>query len=136
MHWQKPPRKQDAPKYNIWLVNPDGSGVKHLTHDRAPFLLNGLIPVDWSADGTRLVADFGLQDTSYIVTVDPRTGAEHVVGPKTKGYYPAALSSDGTTIIGQTGGSLFNQPQKIFTIPYAGGKATMLASGELPDWNR
>ena len=74
--YQRPARRGDGPKVNLWLVNPDGSGRRQLTHDKVPFLLFGLTATDWSADGTRLLCEFGGQDTAYAVTVDPRTGAE------------------------------------------------------------
>ena len=73
-------RREDGPKHNLWLINPDGTGRKQLTHDHVPFLLTGLVPTDWSDDGARLLAQFGGQDTTYAVTVNPATGRERTVG--------------------------------------------------------
>ena len=135
--WQKPARKQDGPKLNLWLVNPDGSGRRQLTHDKVPFLLSGLTPIDWSADGTRLLTEFGGQDTAYVVTVNPATGAEKVIGKKSEGFLATALSKDGSTILGSSGGFEWPGPAHIVTAPYTGGRTTTLISrGDSPDWNR
>jgi len=135
--WQKPARKQDGPKLNLWLVNSDGSGRRQLTHDKVPFLLAGLTATAWSADGTRLLTEFGGQDTAYAVTVDPATGAEKVIGKKSEGFLATALSADGSTILGSSGGFEWPGPAHIVTAPYTGGKTTTLIShGDSPDWNR
>ncbi len=135
--WQKPARKQDGPKLNLWLVNPDGSGRRQLTHDKVPFLLAGLTPIDWSADGTRLLTEFGGQDTAYTVTVNPATGTEKVIGKKSEGFLATALSKDGTTILGSSGGFEWPGPAHIVTARYTGGKTqTLISRGDSPDWNR
>jgi Tol biopolymer transport system component len=136
-HWQRPPRKQDGPKFNLWLLNPDGSGRTRLTNDKVPFLLSGLTPVEWSADGTRLLAQFGGQDTAYVVTVDPATGKEKVIGSKSEGFFGTGLSADGSTILGSSGGFEWAGRAHIVTAPYTGGKTTtLISSGDSPDWNR
>lgn len=135
--WQKPARKQDGPKLNLWLVKPDGSGRRQLTHDKVPFLLAGLTPTAWSADGTRLLTEFGGQDTAYAVAVDPASGAEKVIGKKSEGFLATGLSKDGTTIIGSSGGFEWPGPAHIVTAPYTGGRTTtLIARGDSPDWNR
>jgi Tol biopolymer transport system component len=134
-HWQRPPRHNDDRKLNLATINPDGTGQRLLTHDKVPFLLTGLIPVDWSADGTRLLAQFGGRDTGYIVTVDPGSGAEHVVGSKRMGYSADALSADGSTILATNGGPVFGTRLAVLTVPYAGGGFTTVARGQSPDWN-
>jgi Tol biopolymer transport system component len=135
--WQKPARKQDGPKLNLWLVNPDGTGRRQLTHDKVPFLLSGLTPTAWSADGTRLLTEFGGQDTAYAVTVDPATGKEKVIGKKSEGFIATALSADGSTILGSSGGFEWAGKAHIVTAPYTGGRTTtLISSGDSPDWNR
>jgi Tol biopolymer transport system component len=135
--WQKPARKQDGPKLNLWLVNPDGTGRRQLTHDKVPFLLSGLTPTAWSADGTRLLTEFGGQDTAYVVTVDPATGAEKVIGKKSEGLLATGLSADGSTILGSSGGFEWPGPAHIVTAPYTGGRTTtLIARGDSPDWTR
>ena len=134
--YHRPARHGDGPKFDLWLSAPDGSGRRRLTHDKVPFLLNGLTAVAWSADGTRLLAQFGGQDTAYGVTVDPATGAEHVLGSKSQGLVVDALSRDGSTVLGTLGGATFGSRARVVTVPYAGGRATTLAHGESADWNR
>jgi Tol biopolymer transport system component len=135
--YQRPARRGDGPKLNLWLLNPDGTGRRQLTHDRVPFLLAGLTPTAWSADGTRLLAEFGGQDTAYAVTVDPATGAERVVGTKSQGFLATGLSADGSTILGSSGGFEWPRPAHIVTAPYTGGTPkTLVARGQSPDWSR
>jgi Tol biopolymer transport system component len=134
--YRHPARHGDGPKFNLWLIGPDGSGRRQLTHDKVPFLLSGLIATAWSADGTRLLAQFGGQDTTYAVTVNPATGAEHVLGSKSQGFAASALSHDGSTVLGTIGGSIFGTRARVVTVRYSGGKATTLARGDSADWNR
>lgn len=134
--YHRPARHGDGPKFNLWLSAPDGSGRRRLTHDKVPFLLTGLTAVAWSADGTRLLAQFGGQDTAYAVTVDPATGAEDVLGSKSQGFVVDALSHDGSTVLGTLGGAIFGSRARVVTVPYAGGRATTLAHGDSADWNR
>jgi Tol biopolymer transport system component len=137
VRYRHPERRGDGPKFNLWLLNPDGTGRRRLTNDRVPFLLTGLTPTAWSADGTRLLAEFGGQDTAYAVTVDPATGAERVVGAKSQGFLASALSADGSTILGSSGGFEWPGPARIVTAPYTGGATRVLvARGQSPDWSR
>jgi Tol biopolymer transport system component len=131
-------RREDGPKYNLWLTNPDGTNGKQLTHGRVPFLLTGLVPTDWSDDGTRLLAQFGGQDTTYAVTVNPVTGRQRIVGQASQGIVGTSLSRDGSTILGYTGGA-YGDPrqQNTITAPYAGGAPELLVRhGYFGDWTR
>jgi hypothetical protein len=134
--YRHPARHGDGPKFNLWLIAPDGSGRHQLTHDKVPFLLTGLIATAWSAGGTRLLAQFGGQDTTYPVTVDPATGAERVLGSKSQGFVASALSHDGSTVLGTIGGPIFATRARVVTVPYTGGRTTTLAHGDSADWNR
>jgi Tol biopolymer transport system component len=134
--YRRPARRGDGPKFNLFLSAPDGSGRRQLTHDRVPFLLTGLTATAWSADGTRLLAQFGGQDTTYAVAVDPATGAERVLGSKSQGFFASALSHDGSSVLGTLGGPIFGSRARVVTVPYAGGRATTLAFGDSADWNR
>ena len=131
-------RRRYGPKNELYLMAPDGSGVRRLTYTKVDPLLSGLVPTAWSADGTRLLAEFEGQDTSYAVKVDPRTGAQQpAVEPLTADPIATALSHDGTTILGATGGFDPSAPHSIVAIPYAGGApATLVKSGFDADWNR
>lgn len=138
-HWARPTgrhRREDGPKYNLRLIRPDGSGRRVLTKRRIPWLLSGLFPTAFSADGTRLLAEFGGQDTSFAVTVDPATGKQRQFG-NGGGPIGSDLSRDGTTILGVEGGIEETSRAKVVAIPYGDGKRTVLATGAYdPDWNR
>jgi Tol biopolymer transport system component len=131
-------RRRYGPKNELYLMARDGSGVRRLTYTKVDQLLRGLVPTAWSADGRRLLAEFEGQDTSYAVRVDPRTGAQQPIGePSTSGTIGTALSHDGTTILGVTGGFDPSATHTIVAIPYAGGAASTLVQGGFdPDWNR
>jgi len=136
-HWTRPTgRRGDAPKYDLRLIAPDGGAAKALTHDHAGFLLSGLVPVAWSADGTRLLAQFNGQDTAYAVAVNPVTGRERRLTGVAEGPVAAALSSDGSTVLAGRGGGAFGGHSEVIAIPYAGGAAKLLTRGQVPDWNR
>lgn len=128
-----------GPKNELFLMDPQGQGVKQLTHTKVDPLLQGLFPTDWSADGKRLLTEFQGQDTSYAVVVNPQTGAQRPVD-KTgeQGFVGTALSADGTVVLGFNGGfdpGLRNH--KVQTVPYSGGKPRTLVKEALePDWNR
>jgi Tol biopolymer transport system component len=127
-----------GPKNDLFLINPNGKQVKRLTKTKVEPLLSGLSPTEWSANGNRLLTEFGGQDTSYAVAVNPETGAER---PLTKerelGFVGTALSSDGKLVLGSLGGFEPGPGHKVVSIPYAGGKPKVLANNASePDWSR
>lgn len=128
-------RRADAPVYQLRTVRPDGSGVRQLTHLRVPRLLSGLTATAWSADGTRLLAEYGGQDTSEAWTVDLTSGRAHDLTGKFDNVVGTALSADGSTVLVQRG--FFDDPrrQSIATIPFGGGRATVLVRhASAPSW--
>jgi WD40-like Beta Propeller Repeat len=128
-------RKNDAPVYQLRVMRPDGGRVRQLTHLRIPRLLSGLTATAWSADGTRLLAEYGGQDTSEAWTVDVASGRAHDLTGRFDGVIGAELSADGTTVLVQRG--YFDDPkhQSIATIPFRGGRATVLVRhGSEPSW--
>jgi Tol biopolymer transport system component len=131
-------KRRYGPKSELFLMNPQGKQVQRLTHTKVDPLLLGLFPTDWSADGSRLLAEFEGQDTSYAVTVNPKTGAQRPVHKTGEtGFVGTALSADGTTVLGFTGGFEPGPRHDVATVPYAGGKLRVLAKqGYLPDWSR
>ena len=133
-----PRRRTDYPQLNLWLMNPDGSGQHQLTFLGVRPLVTGLNPVEWSATGLQLLADYGGQDTSQAFAVDPLTGDARDLGATPfDGTAPFALSHDGTTVLAQTGGVEGpGRGQATVTIPFAGGPPTVLVPNALnPDWN-
>lgn len=127
-----------GPKNDLFLMDPDGSKVKRLTHTKVDPLLSGLSPTEWSANGNRLLTEFGGQDTSYAVTVNPTTGAERTLTREREvGFVGTALSRDGKFVLGSLGGFEPGPGHKVVRIPYAGGKPKVLAkNASEPDWSR
>jgi hypothetical protein len=131
-------KRRYGPKNELFLMNPGGTGVKRLTHTKVDPLLQGLFPTDWSANGRRLLAEFEGQDTSYAVTVNPRTGAQRpLLNPEESGFVGTDLSADGTTVLGYEGGFDPGNRHNVATVPYRGGEPTVLIENAFePSWNR
>jgi WD40 repeat protein len=132
------PRRRDAPTYQIRAVRPDGTGRRAITHLRIPSLLSGLVPIDVSADGRRLVAEFVGQDTSVGFTVNPATGRTRSLSRNQEtGFVAAAIAKDGSTVLGSTGGADPTVPKDVVSKPYGGGRRTILVrDAAFPDWSR
>jgi hypothetical protein len=128
-----------GPKNELYLMNPQGKGVKRLTHTKVPPLLQGLFPTDWSADGNRLLTEFQGQDTSYAVVVNPKTGAQRPVAETGEsGFVGTDLSADGSLVLGFNGGfDVGLRNNKVQTVPYGGGKPkTLVKEAFEPSWSR
>jgi Tol biopolymer transport system component len=129
-----------GPKNELYLMNPEGKQVKRLTHTKVDPLLQGLYPTAWSGSGNRLLAEFEGQDTSYAVAVNPKTGAQKPLEQNSngeQGFVGTAISADGTTVLGYTGGFDPGSSHDVATIPYAGGKTRVLVKNAFePDWSR
>ena len=127
-----------GPKNDLFLMNPNGKGVKRLTHTKVGPLLSGLSPTAWSAGGNQLLTEFGGQDTTYAVTVNPKTGAERALTKEREtGFVGTALSSDGKLVLGSLGGFEPGPGHKVVSIPYKGGKPKVLANNASEaDWSR
>lgn len=132
-------QRKYGPKNDLFLMNADGKGVKRLTHTKVGGLVSGLFPTAWSASGKQLLAEFGGQDTSYAVAVNPTTGAETNLSPGNPetGFAGVALSPDGKTALGYLGGfeAGGSAHLKIASVPYKGGKPKVLVRGGFaPSW--
>jgi Tol biopolymer transport system component len=131
-------RRKYGPKNELYLMGEDGSGSRRLTHTKVDQLLFGLIPTAWSADGTRLLTQFGGQDTTYAVAVDVATGKQRpLLRAEESGLIATRLSPDGSTVLGSTGGFDPSTRHDVVTVPFSGGAATVLVRGGFnPDWTR
>lgn len=129
--------RQYGPKNDLFLMNPSGKAVKRLTNTKVEPLLSGLSPTEW-ANGNRLLAEFGGQDTTYAVTVNPKTGAERALTKEREvGFVGTALSKDGKLVLGSLGGFEPGPGHKVVSIPYTGGKPKVLANNASEaDWSR
>jgi Tol biopolymer transport system component len=123
-------KRKYAPKNELYLMNPNGKGVKRLTHTKVGQLLQGLFPTQWSANGKRLLTQFEGQDTTYAVGVNAQTGAQKPILEATEqGLFGAALSPDGKTVYGSTGGFEPGNDQAVVSVPWNGGKPQVLVKG-------
>jgi Tol biopolymer transport system component len=129
-------KRKYAPKNELFLMNENGKGVKRLTHTKVGQLLQGLFPTAWSANGKRLLAQFGGQDTTYAVGVNAQTGAQKpIIEATEQGLVGTALSPNGKTVYGSTGGFEGGNNGKVVSVPWNGGKPKVLTSGMLPSFS-
>jgi Tol biopolymer transport system component len=131
-------QRQFGPKNDLFLMKPNGKHAKRLTHTKVAPLLSGLSPTAWSAGGKQLLCEFGGQDTTYAVTVNPRTGAERALTKQREiGFVGTAISKDGRFVLGNLGGFEPTPNRKVVSIPYVGGKPKVLAdNASEADWSR
>jgi Tol biopolymer transport system component len=130
--------RQFGPKNDLFLMDSGGNRVRRLTHTKVDPLLSGLSPTAWSASGKQLLCEFGGQDTTYAVTVNPRTGAERALTKEREvGFVGTAISKDGRFVLGSLGGFEPGRGHKVVSIPYKGGKPKVLANNASEgDWSR
>ncbi len=131
-------RRGDAPAYQVWLMNPDGSGRRQLTRTKVPSLLDGLVPMQFSSDGTRLLAEYVGQDTNEAWTVQVTSGRARQLTVKGVSVTAGGLSQDGSTVLVDYNGFL-NPPSAgtVETVPFTGGRPTVLVRrAGFPSWNR
>ncbi len=138
IHDRQLQREGDAPSYNLFEIQPDGGSLRRITALRIPPLVSGLIPVELSANGKRLLAEFIGQDTSVGFAVNPESGTVRALSRDSEnGFVAANLSDDGRTVLGHTGGPAPGRTGKVVTMPYRGGKAKVLVRrASYPDWSR
>jgi Tol biopolymer transport system component len=131
-------RRQDAPVYQLWLRSPKGK-TRRLTHVRVRTLVSGLVPVAFSSDGRKLLAQFVGQDTSEAWTVRVSSGRAHRLTPKGARLplQAAGISNDGSTLLVNEGGVDGPASEgRVATLPFAGGRSTVLvAHGSQASWN-
>jgi len=130
-------QRQYGPKNELFLMNEDGEQISRLTNTEVDPLAQGLVPTAFSESGKQLLTEFGGQDQSYAVAVNTVTGAEKALTKNSEsGFYGAAISPDGKTVLGTTGlGFGGNLHPKVVTVPFKGGKQKVLVNGGYePTW--
>jgi hypothetical protein len=123
-----------APINQIWSIEADGSGARQLTHMSVDPLAEGLVPVELSANGQHLLANFVGTDQSAAYAVD--LSATNVVPrPLVRSENVAdAISADGNTVLFTNG--FDGDPTSIDSVAFDGGKPTVLARhGARASWN-
>jgi Tol biopolymer transport system component len=137
VHDRQKVRPGEAPSYNLFEIQPDGGSLRRITALRIPSLLSGLVPIEMSGDGTRLLAEFVGQDTAVGFAVNPRTGKTRSLSRDADtGFVAFDLSADGRTVLGHTGGPDPPARHNVVTMPYGGGDPTVLVRrAAFPDWS-
>ena len=132
-------RKGDAPAFNLWALDPArDAALRRLTQLTIPRLVSGLVPLEFSADARRLLAVFTGQDTEVGFTVATRSGKTRALSKDFEsGIVGFDLSADGTRILAHTGGGDPSAAHDVVSVPYGGGKPTVLVEdAAYPDWTR
>lgn len=131
-------RKYHEPESQLFVMNEEGQRISQLTHTKVYPLSQGLSPTQWSANGKRLLAEYGGEDQSYAVALNTVTGAEKALtdNPET-GFQGSALSADGTTVLGTAGlGFGPSAKTKVVTVPFSGGpQKVLVVGGYNPSWS-
>jgi Tol biopolymer transport system component len=131
-------QRKYGPKNELYLMNSAGKQVRRLTHTKVDPLLQGLYPTAWSASGKRLLAEFEGQDTTYAVTVNPRTGAQRpLIEATEQGFLGTGLSADGKFVLGKTMGFEPGPGTDVGVVPYAGSKSVKVLAHNAfePSWS-
>jgi hypothetical protein len=129
-------RAGGRPAYELWRMDDEGRSARRL---RRPFvrLPLGLVPVEWSANGRRLLAAHETEFSFAPYAVDPASGAARKLG--SYGNQRAAtfgLSRDGSSVLVQVGSDDPAQ-QQVEQIAYATGRRRVLVRPAAePSWNR
>lgn len=131
-------RRNDAPVFQIWLrVMRPGGVLRRLTSLRVASLVSGLVPIAFSAAGTRLLGEFEGQDTSEAWVLSTSGRSAHRLSSHGRSVLAAGVSADGNSVLIDEGG--FEEPPsagRIASKPFAGGPATVLiAHGSQASWN-
>ena len=132
-------RRGDAPAFNLWAVEPAQDGkLRRLTALTIPRLVSGLVPLESSADGRRLLSVFSGQNTEVGFTVQTRTGRTRALSRNfERGIVGYDLSADGKRILAHTGGWDPAAAHDVISMPYGGGRPTVLVEdAAYPDWTR
>jgi hypothetical protein len=130
-------REGDAPSYNLFEIQPDGGSLRRITSLTIPSLISGLVPLELSGNGKRLLADFIGQDTQVGFRVNMENGkAKALDDDFENGFVGFDLSADGRTVLGHTGGPDPTNRHNVVTVPYGGGDPEVLVRrAAYPDWS-
>jgi Tol biopolymer transport system component len=132
-------RSGDAPAYNLWALTPlVADSLRRLTNLTIPPLVSGLVPLEQTTNGRRLLTVFTGQDTEVGFTVQLRTGKSRALSTDfERGLVGFDLSADGRLILAHTGGPEPGNQHNVVTVPYNGGEPKVIVeAAAYPDWTR
>jgi len=130
-------RRHADPAYELAMMSPDGTRTAVIAAVRVPPLFNGLVPLAFSDDGARLLAEYEGAETSQAWAVDVLAHRVRKVRLDGHSVSGAAISHSGTQLLIDRGGFL-NPPDSgiVASVPFAGQSATTLVShAASPSWN-
>lgn len=131
-------KRKYGPKNEIFLMSEAGKGVRQLTHTKVSPLTQGLTPTAWSPAGSRLLTQFGGQDITYAVTVNPRTGAQRpLIEATEQGFLGVGFSADGKYVLGKTGGFEPGEGTDVGIVAYGGSHSVQVLAHNAfePSWS-
>lgn len=121
------------PAYDIWTMTDTGDRVRRVTKTKVPDGVSGLLPIEFSGDGRRLIAQYVGQEVRVGFTVNPFTGRSRSL----RGKVAFALAADGSDVLSQSGGADPAARHNLYSAPYAGGPSKLLVrKAAFPDWSR
>jgi Tol biopolymer transport system component len=111
----------------LWLMRPDGSDAHLFARGDEDMSMAhwGVEPVDFSADGKRLLACYSREFGCPPVTFTVPEGKRHELKIRDLYINAADLASDGTEVLVNSG--LIEGPYDVYSIPFEGGPARLLA---------
>ena len=126
-----------SPRLQLWLMKPGATNTQ-LTNIAIPTGLWGLTPVAFSFSGTHLLANFVGQSTTEAYVLDlsaPKAQPRDLTGAG-NGTIGDAISRSGDVILVTQGKMEDQAADSIETVPWSGGKATVIAAhGAYASWN-
>jgi hypothetical protein len=132
-------RRGDAPAFNLWALDPAaGNALRRLTNLEIPKLVSGLVPLEFSAGGSRMLAVFTGQDAAVGFAVATGSGRTRALSRDfERGLVGFDLSADGRRVLAHTGGPDPGAAHDVVSVPYGGGEPKLLVAGAAyPDWTR
>lgn len=130
-------RTTAEPAYEVWTMSPRGTGARQVTHLPTPPLREGPVPIGFSGDGARLLAQYEGQDTSEAWLIIPASGRARRLEIGGQAVTGAGISRNGTAALVDLGGYL-NPPDAgtVQSLALADGHPRVLiAHGSQPSWN-
>jgi hypothetical protein len=128
----------EKPFWELRLIRPDGSGDRLFARDeRTAERYYGLIPLEFSDDGKRLLActyeRYGCRPVTFEVPEGKRR--ELSVRDDGAGITARELARDGSEVLVEVGP--LEGPANVYAIPFEGGTARLLAKdASSPSWAR
>ena len=126
-------RRKSSGAYDIWTMTAEGRRARRVTKTRVPSGSSGLAPVEFSADGRRLAAQYVAGRARIGFTVNPFSGKTRALRRKVA----FDLSADGSSVLTQSGGAEPEGRHNVYSAPYGGGASKLLVrNAAFPDWSR